>query len=111
MMPRFVIRSQWEDYGNSLVVGIFRHMENGEKHICRPLEFYKREPGDLMPPTISGSIDDNMGQDFLQAALNHAWELGMRPVGFADTPQQIKAMDAHLQDMRALVFKTGKPGT
>jgi len=58
--------------------------------------------------------DDNLpdpnGQDFLRAALNAAWELGMRPDGFDDTRESMKATAAHLEDMRAIAFhKVGAP--
>lgn len=41
---------------------------------------------------------------FLQAALDCAWEAGMRPHGFLDTTNEIAATRRHLEDMRALVF-------
>lgn len=49
------------------------------------------------------------GSDFLRSALNAAWEAGLRPDGFDDTRESMKATNAHLQDMRALVF--AKAGT
>lgn len=56
--------------------------------------------------------EDNVaeGMNFLRAALNCAWEIGLRPDGFNDTREGMAATKAHLEDMRALVFKTPKPG-
>lgn len=39
---------------------------------------------------------------FLQAALDCAWEQGMRPTGFADHTNELKAVRYHLEDMRSL---------
>lgn len=54
---------------------------------------------------IDPTIDGPMATDFLQAALDAAWAAGLRPKNYRDErPEQVKAMDNHLQDMRALVF-------
>jgi hypothetical protein len=45
---------------------------------------------------------------FLRAALNAAWGMGMRPDGFEDTRESMKATNKHLEDMRAITF--GKLG-
>jgi hypothetical protein len=50
------------------------------------------------------SIGAEHGEQFLRACLNAAWEIGLRPDGYNDTRESMKATDAHLQDMRALVF-------
>lgn len=55
----------------------------------------------LLEPTFQGAD----GKQFLQAALEAAWEAGLRPKNWKnEAPEQIVAMNAHLQDMRALVF-------
>lgn len=55
-------------------------------------------------PTLSGED----GEMFLRACLNAAWEAGMRPDGYHDVRENMKATDKHLQDMRAIAF--GKLG-
>lgn len=45
---------------------------------------------------------------FLQAALDAAWERDLRPTGFADHANELRATKDHLADMRALVFADGK---
>ena len=40
---------------------------------------------------------------FLQAAMDCAWQRGLRPSGF-DGPQEITAVRAHLADMRKLAM-------
>lgn len=77
------------------------------------MEFVPLEPGDYLAPddyTVQAkarTVGGVNGQDFLQAILNHAWDIGMRPVGFLDTTKEVGALREHLHDMRALVF-TGK---
>jgi len=44
------------------------------------------------------------GEGFLRAALNAAWEAGLRPDGFNDTREGMAATKAHLADMRAIAF-------
>jgi hypothetical protein len=56
-------------------------------------------------PAIKGSM---IGRDdakaFLQAALDCAWDAGMRPAGWADHGREVAALRDHLHDMRALVY-------
>lgn len=59
------------------------------------------DPHGFIEPTLTGPP----ASDFLQAALDAAWKVGMRPKNWRDErPEQVNAMDAHLQDMRRLVF-------
>lgn len=41
---------------------------------------------------------------FIRAIFNACWDAGMRPDGFDDTRESMKATNAHLQDMRAIAF-------
>ena len=54
---------------------------------------------------------DNLGDvtGFLQAALDAAWELGLRPTGFSDHTNELTATRAHLEDMRRLALKGTEP--
>lgn len=65
-------------------------------------------------PTMSetrNERDDNVGDvtGFLQAAMDAAWELGLRPRGFADYSNEINAVRYHLEDMRALAKVPPRP--
>lgn len=58
-------------------------------------------------PTLQESSEDQADgvgdvTGFLQAALDAAWELGMRPKAYADHTNELKAVRYHLEDMRAL---------
>lgn len=47
---------------------------------------------------------DNLGDvtGFLQACMDEAWRIGLRPTGFADHSNELTAVRYHLEDMRAL---------
>jgi hypothetical protein len=51
-------------------------------------------------PMVHGSH----GCEFMQALLNHAWDIGLRPAGFNDAKLETGAIKYHLEDMRRLVF-------
>lgn len=46
--------------------------------------------------------------DFLRAIMDAAWEVGIRPTGFQDHTNELKATRYHLEDMR-LLSKVRKP--
>lgn len=49
--------------------------------------------------------------EFLRAFVDAAWERGIKPTKLEDHVNELKATQRHLEDMRALTFKSGKPGT
>lgn len=58
-------------------------------------------------PTLKESAEehaDGLGDvtGFLQAALDCAWEQGMRPKAYADHTNELAAVRYHLEDMRGL---------
>lgn len=60
-------------------------------------------------PVIPTLVDDRRFMDdghtpFMRAALNAAWEMGLRPDGFDDTRESMKATNRHLEDMRSIAF-------
>ena len=92
----FDIRARADMYNGGFEVAVFK----GDA-ILQQLTFVDLpQHGLLVEPTLSG----REGLDFLQAALNCAWELGLRPVGHHHTAEAIAAKDHHLADMRAIAF-------
>ncbi len=57
--------------------------------------------GALQRPDGSGG-----GRQFLQAALDAAWQAGLRPSRGVEEIGELKATRSHLEDMRRLVFDT-----
>lgn len=74
----------------------------------QPLTTQRAEVGTVYDvPTLSETVEDQedgVGDvtGFLQATLDAAWELGMRPLAYADHTNELKAVRYHLEDMRAL---------
>jgi hypothetical protein len=89
--------------GRSVLIGLDHG--NGRYAVVEPFIMRAFDDSPINPePTIRGQE----GNEFLQAALEHAWEIGLRPKNWrVETTEQVAAMTNHLQDMRALVF--GKP--
>ena len=53
-------------------------------------------------PRLFDRVKDQ--ERFVRAIFNACWDAGMRPDGFDDTRESMKATNAHLQDMRAIAF-------
>lgn len=104
MKGTWVIRADRDFEWNGIVVGMHVEYPDGTRGDVQPLNFVTRTPGEVSKPVFVPPD----GEAFLRAALNAAWEIGLRPDGFHDTRESMKATNAHLQDMRALAFhKTG----
>lgn len=101
---RFHIILRHEDFGRSCDLCIFTRDDYGNESIAAPLVFSDCTNPLIDKPTISGVRRDLDGRAFLQACLDHAWDIGMRPAGYAGITEQVAALKAHLDDMRALVF-------
>lgn len=76
--------------------------ENGTRSIVTEMKMQTISLDQRFPDDTPIAAD--VATDFLRAALNAAWEIGMRPDGFNDTRESMAATNHHLQDMRALVF-------
>lgn len=88
---------------NWIAQGIDIQIRQGDK-VMVPTFVERAREHDPQPITIGAE----QGDEFLRACLNAAWDIGLRPDGYHDTRESMKATDAHLQDMRALAF--GKLG-
>jgi hypothetical protein len=111
-VSQFRIYSEQCDYGRRHRVAILIENARGVLAVAEPIAFKTLSDDDRAGGLTfsydrdfdaSGDLD---GRALLQAFLDHAWSLGMRPTGVADadTTKQVAAMNAHLQDMRKLVF-------
>lgn len=94
-MSEWRVRAAYDGMQDGIGVAIFK-----DDALCTSMTFEVREPGSIITPTMG----EREGEAFLRAALNAAWEQGLRPDGFNDTRESMKATNAHLQDMRAIAF-------
>ena len=105
---RLRVYSERSDFGRNDRLAILAELEDGSIAVAQPLQFMRHNPGQMPEFTVDQSaVSGYDARAVLQAFLDHAWEIGMRPSGFADTTEQVGAIKAHLADMRALVF-TGR---
>lgn len=105
---RLRVYSERSDFGRNYRLAILAEHQDGSCAVAQPLQFVRYDAGMVPEFTIDQSMVPGYdARAVLQAFLDHAWEIGMRPAGFADTTEQVGAIKAHLADMRALVF-TGR---
>lgn len=84
------IKDQWDRGSSAIVTGItLKTIEGGSYH------------------ADDVALGDG-GKEFLQAAMDEAWEQGLRPAGFQDFKNELAAVRFHLEDMR-LLAKVRKP--
>lgn len=79
-----------------------REDRDGNRFIMPPPVLAKHEPGTLAEPTFTGDAEDMKAM--MQAFLDTAWKMGLRPNGF-EGPQELKAVNRHLEDMRKIAFQ------
>lgn len=106
--------SQWKCYVDDshfrqgARIAIVREHDDGSVEFVQPFTLTTIPPGEQFP--TEGTVQLRDALPFLRAMLNAAWEHGLRPDGFNDTRESMKATSAHLQDMRAIAFhKIGAP--
>lgn len=80
---------------------------DGSLHTVQEMRATPTEDGLVPSPLLSETWNDqqdNLGDvtGFLSAAMQAAWDLGMRPKGFADHSNELTAVRYHLEDMRLL---------
>ncbi len=94
--------------GRSLWMTVSQAM--GRRAVVGPMVLTDYEPGSLAPsPTLAETQEDQADgvgdvTGFLQAALDAAWSVGLRPRGFADHTNELTAVRYHLEDMRTLAM-------
>lgn len=74
---------------------------------ARPLCFDARGPEN---EGVCASPAFSLGRDEAQQFMDQLWEVGLRPSEGSGSAGALAATQRHLDDMRALVFKTGAPG-
>lgn len=79
--------------------------EGGKTEFVSNFTLETIEPARQAPAAMTSGFSQNPeAKAFLQAALDCAWEAGMRPAGWQDHGREVSALRDHLHDMRALVY-------
>jgi hypothetical protein len=69
------------------------------------IEWEDVRPQDMPEPTITVHDRDNYrGTSQLQFLFNALWDLGFRPPGSAPSENLVATKDAHLDDLRTILF-------
>lgn len=92
--------------GNKLA--IMQVDENRTRTFVQPFEL-KAFPARVAVPDenlfcIRDQFDDGTVANFLQAMMDAAWEMGLRPKGMKDQRDELAAVRYHLEDMRRLAL-------
>lgn len=96
----YSVWSEQVDHRRTREIIIWAEGERGAQYVAEPLVFKEMAPHDLAgQPTIR--LPGAEADQLLQALLDHAWSLGMRPAGFLDTTRQVAALDNHIADLKA----------
>ncbi len=75
----------------------------GTTFIAKPLEFEAvGRHGTISTTGPTLRLDRDMGREFMQAMMDAAWEMGLRPSGVKDLESTLEATRFHLNDMRLL---------
>ena len=98
MNTRAYLRPNWHQDNYRLV--IIQDIDRGKIRVASDFKWQEFEEGLAFEP------DEGIpaANDLVQAILNEAWRVGMRPHGFADVQNETTAIKAHLDDMRTVAF-------
>ena len=79
---------------------------DGSYSVVQPFTFKTYRVGDYIDAvTIPAGTSKYNPNDFLQACVDHAADIGIFPTTKAAPTKEIEALRYHLEDMRKLVFK------
>lgn len=102
---KFYVQWQPEWYAHKLVI---LREEEGARSIVKAIELEKiGRHGDLVS-AASQPVPPGEVESFLRAAMDAAWEIGLRPTGFEDSTNELTAVRYHLEDMRLLAKVRGE---
>lgn len=102
----FKVHTRPDFQRDDIELHIIHTSPTGQKGIVTNLTMFAVAPGGALPANPGRIMAPEVGdqRQFLQAMLEAAWEVGMRPAGYSDVAGSMRAGEAHLQDMRAIAF-------
>lgn len=103
----FVEQQPWRMFRERLHITRDVGPHGDDFQVVQQLEFKTYTNRLPIPEDMCALSSDNMGRnivrDFLQAGLDAAWDLGLRPTAYKDHTLELAATRAHLDDMRTIV--------
>lgn len=108
----FRFHLDFRSYGAGYSLAIIEKRRDGARAFLQPFIWKSVGEGFTIPESEAYALRDDYDQDkvreFLQAAADAAWEIGIKPKQMADHSSELKATKYHLEDMRKLAFE-GSP--
>lgn len=97
------VYARYEDFADRLVIAAAHRDHMGMRSFIQaPLTLRTYDECARIEDADVDLMRDMDGQAFLQAMLEAAWEIGLRPKDFADHKNELTAVRYHLEDMRML---------
>lgn len=94
-------------FGTTRLAIVSREM--GRRSFVQPLVLKSFDenivPSDAEAFVLSDGFAEDVIFDFLQAAMDAAWDLGIRPAQAKDMTAEVAAVRYHLEDMRRLALR------
>lgn len=87
----------WRD----VVAVVVMEVKDGRRFVAEPLRMVEINDGHLIEPTVSLNLES------AQVLMDDLWNCGLRPTEGTGSAGALRAVERHLDDMRALVFKKG----
>lgn len=107
----YIDHKDWGDVRDLYIIKIHQGDGGPQRYIAKPLELQLVPAGQIVDePTMREFGSEGSGDvtGYLQAAMDAAWEAGLRPKGLEDQRNELKAVRYHLEDMRTLA-KVNRP--
>lgn len=103
-MTNWKVFARYEDFSDDrlIVAAAFTDWQGNRSFIQAPLAMKQYDSRSLIEDKDVDLARDMDGRAFLQAMLDAAWELGLRPEGYENHTNELKAVRYHLEDMRTL---------
>lgn len=100
---RVIFHAQRRMFENAIALAIATRDDHGRISVAEPIMFRAIAEGAYIEPaSLALSLDD------AQALMDELWHVGLRPSEGTGSAGAMAAVQAHLADMRRLVFKDGE---
>lgn len=100
----FKVRAHSEPWTTDAVgILVQENRTDGRRFVVTNMEFKELAPGAWVDATL------RLTQDRAQELMDDLWRCGLRPTEGRGSAGALAATERHLEDMRALVFKTQQP--
>lgn len=110
MNDTFKFHHEYSIFEDSLSLAIIRKQYDGTRVFLQPFVWKAYAENTLVPRDEAFAIEGRFGADevrqFLQAAMDAAWDMGLRPAQAKDRSDELASVRYHLEDMRKLAFES-----